>query len=575
MEITFPYLPGIGLHLFVIMALVALAAYLWHYRQTPGVMPLISTLGARVLWLTCVVMISASSSLQWQIVWHKLVFLPAIILIPSWLVFILQVSGRDSWLTWRRLAAIIFVPAVGILIIFTNEWHGWYTRRGLLHWLMLDYYYLLALVCWYINIQWIRQSSGLRRRQAVTIAIGPLFSVAGQVAGLFSQSVYAPMALPVGFLLSALIWCWALLHWRIFRLIPIAKETVINNMGDGFAVVDNRGFIYELNPAAAATLGIAVSQAVGRQAYEVFAGWPDLADLAQSQGVKERDAFLEKDGGTRHFELHRSPLVDGSGQILGSAIVWHDATERHLAHAQLKLMEESRRRLVANISHDLRTPVSSVLGHVEMLLEEIAESPEQQRTYLKRIHAKMLGFNRLIQDLFELVKIESQQVHFHLTQVSATKLVEDTYQKYLFDVQNAGIKFECNTAFAADVMILADVDRLDQIFANLISNATTYIGSGGAITISCEFAKNQDSEPYRQSVLFKVADDGPGMAPEHIPHVFERFYRASEARQASSEHSGLGLAIAKEIAVAHGGHIWVDTTVSRGCTICFTFPTGG
>lgn len=240
---------------------------------------------------------------------------------------------------------------------------------------------------------------------------------------------------------------------------------------------------------------------------------------------------------------------------------------------QLQSMEESRRRLLANISHDLRTPVTSVLGHVELLLEEIAESPEQQRTYLKRIYSKMIGLNRLIQDLFELAKIESSQARFQVSELSARGLVKDTYLNYVSDVKNAGFVLEYKGEILPTVLINADRGRLDQVFANLISNAIRYMGEGGVITLSCKLG----DKPYgiydgKGRVVFKVADNGVGIAPEHIPYIFERFYRGSQARETVGQNSGLGLAIAKEIVEAHEGCIWVDTTVDCGCTICFSLP---
>lgn len=243
---------------------------------------------------------------------------------------------------------------------------------------------------------------------------------------------------------------------------------------------------------------------------------------------------------------------------------------------QLKLMEESRRRLLANISHDLRTPVSSVLGHAELLLEDIIDSPEDQRIYIKRIHSKMLGFNRLIQDLFELAKIESQQERFQMSTVSVAEFMEEIYQRYVFDVENMGVRLENNTSLSPAIMVEADVQRLEQVFANLISNASRYVGDKGLIKISCQEIKSNAAEftlkDAEKIVCFTVADNGSGIVTEYIPHVFERFNRGGESGTSPAEHSGLGLAISKEIIVAHGGRIWVDEKVSQGCTIHFILP---
>jgi len=577
MQITFSPLPNIGFHLFVILLLMALAGYLAQYHKAPGVLPLIITMTVKAVWLTCDVLITGESSFLWLIIWYKVRWLVASVTVPCWLLLILQASGQEHCIPRRILRSLLILPIIPLLLIFTNEWHGWFPVGGVLYWSTLAYHYLLILSCFYFNIRWIRRSLGLRRWQGIAMILAPVLGVSGHIAKLFSHWPYTYLLFPAAFLLSSLIWCWALLYLRLLNITFVAKDTVIDNMHDGFAVVDRQGYLYEINFAAATMLKTSASQAIGRQASEIFASWPALLDMTKHQGVKELDTFFERDGGNRCYELHSSPLIDHSGRFLGTVIVWHDATERHLAHMQLKVMEESRRRLLANISHDLRTPVSSILIHSELLLEEITESPEQQRIYLKRIHAKMLGFSRLIQDLFELAKIESQQDRFHMVPISVATVVQNIYEKYLLDVQNAGIRFEYRIAVGGDVMISADADRLDQVFANMISNAIRYTKPGGTISISCEFTNNQvsalDVKGTPRALLLKVADDGAGIASEHVSNIFERFYRGSNARENPAEHSGLGLAIAKEIIVAHNGHIWIEEAVCRGCTVCFTLPT--
>ncbi|WP_346356158.1 HAMP domain-containing sensor histidine kinase [Azotosporobacter soli] len=232
---------------------------------------------------------------------------------------------------------------------------------------------------------------------------------------------------------------------------------------------------------------------------------------------------------------------------------------------QLQKMETARRRLLANISHDLRTPVTSVLGHAELLLEGIIESPATQRSYLQRIHTKMLGLNRLIQELFELSKMEAQQGRFEMKPIALAELVETIFQNHVFDVEHAGVVLTCKVDLPQGCQVSGDAERLEQAFLNLISNATAHTDAGGQIEISAALAA-------QDRVLLKVADTGVGILPEHVENIFERFYRGNEARTNPAEHSGLGLAITKEIIMAHQGEIWVDTGVEKGCTICITLP---
>lgn len=238
---------------------------------------------------------------------------------------------------------------------------------------------------------------------------------------------------------------------------------------------------------------------------------------------------------------------------------------------QLRRMEASRRRLLANIAHDLRTPVSSVLGHAELLLENILDSPEEQKNCIRRIHSKMLGFNRLIQDLFELAGLEAQPERFQMQMVPVKEFMEEIYQKYLFDVENAGIRFINESKIETDARILADAERLDQVFANLISNAVRYVGENGEIRLQCWHSEEEQNNVWKTVICFSVVDNGRGISPEFVDGIFERFNRGVESGTSPAEHSGLGLAISKEIVTAHQGRIFVDP-MQAGCAICFVLP---
>jgi signal transduction histidine kinase len=177
----------------------------------------------------------------------------------------------------------------------------------------------------------------------------------------------------------------------------------------------------------------------------------------------------------------------------------------------------------------------------------------------------MLGLNRLMHDLFELANLESANARFIWTNIAASSWLDEVWQKYVSDVNNAGFCLEQQNRISDAISVRVDKDRLDQVFANLISNAIRFMGSDGKIVVSCELAT-----PER--VLFKVADNGSGMDPADIPKVFDRLYRGSHSRGNSGEHSGLGLAIVKEIVEAHQGKIWVDDSVNIGCTLCILLP---
>lgn len=244
---------------------------------------------------------------------------------------------------------------------------------------------------------------------------------------------------------------------------------------------------------------------------------------------------------------------------------------RHLSRANIELfrMEESRRHLLSNISHDLRTPMTSIQGYIEAFLDDVVVDPEEQRKYMQLIHTKTLGLNRLIHDLYQLSQLEARQITFTFEYIDVRELVADIAQKYETDIENAELQFQLHSlAPEENCMIYVDPGRLDQVFSNLIFNAIHFTPKGGRITLSCVRNKNESME---EVIIIKVKDTGAGIEKEKLPYVFDRFYKVSGTRNTSAGGSGLGLAIAKEIVLSHAGQIWVESTPESGSTFCCSF----
>jgi signal transduction histidine kinase len=239
-----------------------------------------------------------------------------------------------------------------------------------------------------------------------------------------------------------------------------------------------------------------------------------------------------------------------------------------LANTELSRMETSRRHLLSNISHDLRTPITSIQGYLEAFLDGIVTAPEDQKKYMQLIHAKTLGLNRLIDDLFQLSQLEAGQISFNKQFIRIDQLLNDMVEKYETDIQRAGLHVRLHSLIPASYrmpLVSVDPGRIDQVFANLIFNAIRYTPSGGAIDISFELWNIS-------SILIKVADTGSGIDEDKIPYIFDRFYKSSGARNTSAGGSGLGLAIAKEIMIFHDGKIWAESTPGKGSTFYLTLP---
>jgi two-component system phosphate regulon sensor histidine kinase PhoR len=250
------------------------------------------------------------------------------------------------------------------------------------------------------------------------------------------------------------------------------------------------------------------------------------------------------------FEVNAAPMPGG-----GAVAVLHDVSE-------IERSETTRRDFVANVSHELRTPLTCITGYVETLLDDVDLS-NQAREFLQIILKNAARMNRLTEDLLALASVESGDYKLRLQKIQASRLVEEAVGSLAGLVLDSAAVLEVGET--TDEPVMADLDALSQVFGNLVENAMKYGKAGGRVRVG---ARQQEA-----MVEFYVQDFGPGIAYEHLPRIFERFYRVDKARSRESGGTGLGLSIAKHIVQAHGGHIRVESELGFGATFFFRLPT--
>ncbi|MGN6671850.1 MAG: HAMP domain-containing sensor histidine kinase, partial [Thermomicrobiales bacterium] len=225
-------------------------------------------------------------------------------------------------------------------------------------------------------------------------------------------------------------------------------------------------------------------------------------------------------------------------------------------------IERTRRDLIAAVSHDLRTPLASLRALADALNDGVVDDPAHMRRYLTLIAGETERLNALIDDLFELARLEAGAVHLDCAPISAPALLNETVARMMPQAERKGV------TLTADVpdnlpLILADAQQLSRVLLNLVQNAIRHTPPGGRVQLR---ACRRDG-----ALLLTVEDTGEGIAPADLPRVFDRFYRGDPARSREAG-SGLGLAIARGLVEAHGGHIWVESTPGQGACFAFTIP---
>ncbi|MDF2902928.1 MAG: signal transduction histidine kinase [Bacillus sp. (in: firmicutes)] len=327
--------------------------------------------------------------------------------------------------------------------------------------------------------------------------------------------------------------------------------TLIENMGSGLLLIDNRGYISLINRAFKENFQVRSSEYLYRLYYEVIE-YHEISNLVEEIFITEqkikRQMMIPLGIDLRHFEVYGAPIIGTNDVWKGILLVFHDITE-------LKNLEQTRKDFVANVSHELKTPITSIKGFTETLLDGAKEDPKSLEAFLNIIFVESERLQTLIEDLLELSKIEQHRFNLEIKSFDLTSIISEVIRMLDFKAVDKGITLEFNLNLQS-LTIEGDPFRLKQVFINVINNAIMYTPNGGKITVSME--------EKGDLILVKVADTGIGIEKQEIPRIFERFYRVDKARSRNSGGTGLGLAIVKHLIEAHKGTISVVSELGKG-----------
>ena len=341
---------------------------------------------------------------------------------------------------------------------------------------------------------------------------------------------------------------------------------ILASMVEGVIAVNRDERVVHMNQVAGAMLDVVPEQCLGKRIWEVTRVRPvceilDAALRTQADSAGECSIAGESSpsAATRSLELRASVLRDGDGELAGAVLVLHDVTS-------LRKLESMRRDFVANVSHELKTPLTAIRGMVETMLDD-ERMPEDTRTrFLERTREQSSRLSALVVDLLTLARIESNETVVERRALDMRGVVRESLARYRAE---AGAKSIHLGAVLPDVPVIvhADEESLRQIIDNLLDNACKYTLAGGRVDarLSCDGGE----------VLFEVKDTGIGIEVRDQARVFERFYRVDKARSRELGGTGLGLAIVKHLTLTLGGRVSVESSPGRGSTFAVRLPLAG
>lgn len=335
-------------------------------------------------------------------------------------------------------------------------------------------------------------------------------------------------------------------------------QTLIENMGSGLIFIDERGYIHLVNKAFKELFQIDQDDYLYKPYNEAFA-YKEIIQMVDeiflTESRKRKHLMLPVKIERKHFEVYGAPILGKREEWKGIVLVFYDITE-------LKKLEQMRKDFVANVSHELKTPITSIKGFSETLLDGAMKDEQTLKSFLSIILKESERMQTLIQDLLDLSKIEQQGFKLDFQTCHINEILKEIYtllSRKAID-KNIGLSLKVPNE---DIMIHGDPYRLKQIFINLVNNGIMYTPSGGEVNILVK--ADQDI------VEVSVQDTGIGIKEDKIPRIFERFYRIDKARSRNSGGTGLGLAIVKHLVEAHRAKIDVKSKVGEGTIFTVTF----
>jgi PAS domain S-box-containing protein len=602
-----------------ISAMVGL--WCWERRHLgPGAGAYAFVAFSQAAWTLSLALEVSNESLGAKLFWDNFQFLAGSGWAVASILFVLEYTQHRR-LRLPRTFALLSLPFVALPVLaFTDRWlHLLRTDVQLVEtdagpalfygfgpavWIVALFGYALYLIGLGLLATWYRRSAKVYRRQAGLVLLGTSIPLLGTVLSLtiLRNAVWRDLT-PLTFALANLVVARALTRWRLFDLIPVAKDTVVESMPDAVYVVDAQGRVLDLNPAARRMTGVQLEDpVVGRQVHDLFAAWPALLALIDRDdprpGVVEVDGLA---GQRRHIELQGLPMHTRNAHSNGRVIVARDVSERKAAEDELKRhrddledlvhertaalerehgrrirleahMHQSQKmeavgRLASNVAHDFNNMLTVIMGSADELVRDrdprLPPSPElegivQASRQAATLTRQLLGFSR--KEAMNPVPLDLNEVISGMQPM--LRLLVSTHVEVVIEPDPAIGR------------VMADPSRLHQVVMNLAVNAKDAMPQGGRITIATSEAAGDDvalgSETKAPSrfVALHVRDTGVGMDRATRERALEPFFTTKEA----GKGTGLGLAIVHGIVEQSGGTIDIESAPGHGTTVTAWFP---
>jgi PAS domain S-box-containing protein len=525
----------------------------------------------------------SSSTLDQMLFWINLEYIGIALLPAIWIIFIIKFIGKDKWLT-RVNTILLCTPAVlTLLFVWTNSWHHLHYssvavdttgpfpllkfERGIWYWIHTFYFYILLFWGLCLMISKFRKADAVYRKQNNVILIGALGPWLINLIYLMGIRPFSYIDLtPYAFIITTLVIGFGLLRLKLFDIVPLAREKILEDMQEGVLVLDSRDRVIDLNREIKKNLSVYASEILGANITDILPNEKRLHDIISRRSNDKVEIRLHPDD-SRIFEINVTSLFEKNTVYSGVILLFRDITDQKIAEEklreqanQLSGLNQLKDRLFSIISHDLRSPLLSLMEIIEMTDEGMV-SEEEFKSFLPHL-SKNIGYTSgLLENLLSWSKSQLggetvNPVSFDLKNVIKNKIS-------IFEKKTTEKGIDLSESIKTHTMVFADKDMIMLVLRNLIANAIKFCSKRDKISISAE----QDDH----TITVCVTDTGIGIKSENIEKLFG--LTAFTTRGTDNEQgTGLGLLLCKDFIEKNNGKIWVESTLGEGSKFYFQVP---
>ncbi|MGC9397532.1 MAG: sensor histidine kinase [Anaerolineae bacterium] len=559
------------------------ALYAWRHRRTHSAASFAWLMTFATLWSGGYALQVVSPNLNIAQFIDK-VYFSAIILLPiAWFVFACSYTDNRAWISRRTLLLLLLVPSVSLALNWTNPFHHLFfksltfRREGVLliphringPWFYIHafYNYVLIVVGMYLLLRQAIRTFQIYRLQALALLVGSIAPLIPNILVTF-QWVEMPLT-HVGFTITGLIYGWALFRYQLLDLVPVAREKIIDNMDDGMLLLDAQGRILDFNPTMQKILGLPPHKALGQPVDKLIQDQPQLLHQIEATGDQKTELRIQLPEEERYYDLQISTLKNHLGQVNARLLILHDITQRIIAEAALQRyateLEVSNAELDAfahTVAHDLKNPLSALVGYAQLLESRHAKLPEETLvSNLQIIGRNARKMANIIEELLLLASV--RKVDDVKTRTLKMGPVVDNALRRLEDMihdHHAHISVQKQWP-----LCIGYGPWIEEVWVNYLSNAIKYGGTPPQIEVGVTPLTREG----QKWVHFWVRDNGEGLTPEEREKLFTQFERLNQTR---AEGHGLGLSIVQRIMEKLGGQVGVESEERKGSCFWFSLP---